>query len=117
MTPSEKEKFKFYFEMTHTNDTHSFYKCRFCSAKRIVKKGSTGHRNLSSHVDIHHPDWKTEMDQAVQPGTIDKWIVVDKKAENAFAWLKWVVGENREVDFVNKPLVRHLHICFPFEPF
>ena len=82
------------------------FKCT-CN-KRVKQPGKKGYTNLMSHLkNVHKDSWEDEYrksktkEQAVLP-----YPKVNKKAENIFRWLEWVILENREYSFVDKPLVR-----------
>ena len=82
------------------------FKCT-CN-KKVNQPNKEGYTNLTSHSKNVHKDTreddyrksKTKM-QAVLP-----YPKVNKKAENIFRWLEWVILENREYSSVDKPLVR-----------
>ena len=83
------------------------YKCTH--NKRVKQPGKKGYTNLMSHLEnVHKDSWEDEYrksetkEQAVLP-----YPKVNKKAENIFRWLIWVILENREYSFVDEPLVRN----------
>ena len=82
------------------------FKCT-CN-KRVKQPGKKGYTNLMSHLkNVHKDSWENEYrksktkQQAVLP-----YPKVNEKVENNFRWLEWVIFENREYSFVDKPLVR-----------
>ena len=82
------------------------FKCT-CN-KRVKQPGKKGYTNLMSHLkNVHKDSWEDEYrksktkEQAVLP-----YPKVNEKAEKFLRWLEWVILENREYSFVDKPLVR-----------
>ena len=73
------------------------FKCK-CGRIRKQTKGS-GFSNLKNHINSSHPTWRTEVSSGVE-------TIISNKEKNIFAWLEWVIMENRELHFPEKVLVR-----------
>ena len=89
-----KSVIDFYF----TSIGEDRFKCK-CGRIRKQTKGS-GFSNLKNHINSSHPTWRTEVSSGVE-------TIISNKAKNIFAWLEWVIMENRELHFPENSLNIH----------
>jgi hypothetical protein len=104
---SAKQKTNFFFSKTSEDETHHVYTCQ-CGVTRKVKKTSNGYSNFVNHIELKHPEYSEIMKMSEKKKGLDKFFLIDPKVKNLYSWLEWVVMEGRELEFVNKELVRLL---------
>ena len=109
---SNKEIVEFYFTVYDDSQLPLIkYECR-CGIKRSQKKGN-GYTNLISHIRAEHSTYLNEIQEAKKNEDRriqSKLPLVTNNAKNIFGWLDWIVSENREFSFCEKPLV-HKYSC------
>ena len=84
------------------------YVCLLCNPEydeasdvdvKTLLEGASGYTWVMQHFKAHP--------QALDEGVVDdQQLLLSSNAINTFEWLDWIVTENRELDFVNKQLVR-----------
>jgi hypothetical protein len=105
MTPSELVDKYF---VPHCSDDDRLQVCTLCypdwetdSEVRVkpLKRGAKGHTWATQHLKGKHPNHN---DQTVSKQT----LLVSRKACDTHDWIDWIVVENREIHFCEKPRMR-----------
>jgi len=78
------------------------FKCS-CGTTRTqdLKKGLT---NLISHIKIDHTNWMEVMNSKKKDHPVS--LFVNRKGNNIFNWMEWVITDNHSFSFVENPLTK-----------
>ena len=87
------------------------YVCE-CGRKR-KQKPNTGFSNLINHLNTDHANWKQNMKLRNQTFLIS--AEVSAKAYNIFAWIDWIITDNRVLRFVEGELTRKYSNLTPID--
>lgn len=117
--PTKKEISELYFGVSAIDKAANRYKCQ-CGTFRTCDTKLYGYANFSSHIYTQHPDYlyrdfkdsvplatgdelsSSQSTQASEKHTLYDFF--DKKANNIFRWIEWVVDDVHSLNFVEKPL-------------
>jgi hypothetical protein len=84
-----------------------------CNCSRTKPEKNQGYSNLIKHLTAQHRDYGTiyareKNEAAGKVGGIMKYLKkqASAKAENIWAWIDWVVGDNLPFEFVESPRAR-----------
>lgn len=101
---SEHERISlFYFQLLPNSDRN--YKCKLCPNIERTQKPGSGYSNLYSHVQSHHPNYRTET-KPNDSGQTTLNFMLPSKFKNIYSWLEWVIGEGLTFNIVEKELTR-----------
>ena len=82
--------------------SNSKFKCT-CGTTRTqdLKKGLT---NLISHIKNDHKDWEEVMNSKKKDQPVS--LFVNRRGNNIFNWMEWIIMDNHSYSFVEKPLTK-----------
>ncbi len=66
---------------------------------KVLKKGKTGYTWARQHLQLKHPGYDNQ-------SLTQQSLLISPAAEHTYKWIEWIVGENRELSFVEKERVR-----------
>lgn len=97
-----KEICDFYFTQESVTGGVGTFVCTCGISKK--QKTASGYTNLQVHINTHHKNWYEEMQSVHLDMNNNLTKFLDRKSLNIFGWMEWVVMENREFNFTEKPL-------------
>ena len=98
---------KICYKYTCRKEALTGQKC--CSMKNsFTIYASAGFSNLRVHLQACLPDYRDTFDKKDAEGAADirHFVSVDKKSQNIFRWIEWVVTSNLPFSFVENKMTR-----------
>jgi hypothetical protein len=115
VTPSTKDICRLYFGKKPLDGKSNTWRCQ-CGNERKCDVITHGYSNLMTHIKSRHPDYLKKFadcttglvpgDTSSQGGQRTLDFLIDKKSFNSYKWIDWIVMDEHELNFCEKPRTR-----------